>query len=112
MNNIIIKGQTTKEEAMKGNKVSMAGTIKNKNQVMREQAIVKETTVEQAIVKEATTDIVAEACEIEIPAFLIKVQEERRVQKIINAQKRANKKKAPTKKPSIKNAIISILKQI
>lgn len=119
MENIIIKGQTTVEEAIKGNGVLMVGKFKNKNQVLREQAIKSNGVImagrlpNKREIMEATNDSVIDMPEIiaedkvEIPQFLLKAQEERKA-----TQRQANKKKASPKKPSLKALIVSTLKTL
>lgn len=94
MNNLVINKETTVKEALAGNGVLMVGRIPNKREVMAKMEA-----------NNAIVDISED--KVEIPEFLLRVQEER---KLSETQRMENKKKAPIKKPSFRNAFISILK--
>lgn len=109
MNNLVINKETTVKEALAGNGILMVGKIKNKKQremEMMSVEVLNSTSKEQAL---ATNNAIVDIAEdkVEIPEFLLRVQEERKLSK---TQRMENKKKAPTKKPSFRNAFISILK--
>lgn len=99
MNNLVINKETTVKEALAGNGVLMVGRIPNKREVMAKMEA-----------NNAIVDISED--KVEIPEFLLRVQEERKLseRKLSETQRMENKKKAPAKKPSFRNAFISILK--
>ena len=130
MNNLVINKETTVKEALAGNGVLMVGKIKNKKQremEMMSVEVLNSTSKEQALAtnnvimvgrrpnkrevmaKMEANNAIVDISEdkVEIPEFLLRVQEERKLSKI---QRVENKKKAPIKKPSFRNAFISILK--
>lgn len=100
MNNLVIK-ETTVKEALAGNGVLMVGRIPNKREVMAKMEA-----------NNAIVDISED--KVEIPEFLLRVQEERKLseRKLSETQRMENKKKAPIKKPSLKTLIVSTLKTL
>ena len=92
MNNIVITKETAVKEALAGNGVLMVGRIPNN----RELGLNKPSQNEDDVV--------------EIPSFLLKAQEERRITKIL--QQSSKKKKVSYRKPSLKTIIVNALRTL
>lgn len=126
MNTLIINNSVTTEEALASNKVLMVGRIKNRRELEMEQIMstnkvlmagrlpnkreveMSKPTVTVVNVPVKATTATTDNDVVEIPAFLLKAQEERKVA-IANKNK---KKKAPNKKPSLKSLIVNTLKSL
>lgn len=113
MNGVIIKKQTTVEGALSGNNVLMVGRILNKRQMSELLATASKKEIE--VIEEETTSTVVEPVAantnektVEIPEFFLRYQEEIEIAKA-RQQRRANKKKAPIKKPSLLKNIVNTL---
>ena len=87
---------------MSTNKVIMAGRLPNR----RELGMVEDRPT-LAVVKPT----IANEERVEIPSFLLKAQEERRMARA-KKQRQVTKKKAPVRKPSLKTLIVNTLKSL
>lgn len=102
-NSVIITKQTSVKNAISTNRVLMVGRILNR----RELGLIQNEPV--AVVATGTDDVV------EIPAFLLKMQAERKAAKqmeiayMAEQAKKVQKKKAHTTKPSFKTIFNSVL---
>lgn len=117
MKKIIITKETTMEGARTGNKVLMVGKILNQREFERQQATsgkrlamvgrIPNKREMQSFTKAAVNHSSAIEIEdrVEIPSFLLKAQEERRIEKIMQQEFSRNEKKAPSIKPSLKNIV-------
>lgn len=125
MNNVIINKETTVKEALAGNGVLAVGRIANKREVERQQVMNTNRVimagrlpnrrelgmVEDIPVQPVVRPTIANEERVEIPSFLLKAQEERRIARA-KKQKQVNKKKASVRKPSLKTLIVNTLKSL
>lgn len=125
MNKLIINKETTVKEALAGNGVLAVGRIPNKREIERQQAMSTNRVimagrlpnrrelrvVEDVPVQPVVKPTIANDEKVEIPSFLLKAQEERRIARA-KKQKQVTKKKAPVRKPSLKTLIVNTLKSL
>nr|DAV25252.1 MAG TPA: hypothetical protein [Caudoviricetes sp.] len=125
MNNVIINKETTVKKALAGNGVLAVGRLANKREVERQQAMSTNKVImagrlpnrrELGMVEDRPTlavvkPTIANEERVEIPSFLLKAQEERRMARA-KKQRQVTKKKAPVRKPSLKTLIVNTLKSL
>ena len=125
MNNVIINKETTVKKALAGNGVLAVGRLANKREVERQQAMSTNKVSmagrlpnrrELGMVEDRPTlavvkPTIANEERVEIPSFLLKAQEERRMARA-KKQRQVTKKKAPVRKPSLKTLIVNTLKSL